>query len=494
MQTNNYPVPSLGMNNPLQQMTIKRLLLIVTRDSYQPVFNRTFTLNTNYETVNKLYDCVHHVDGSARQLNMAELSRNIPNIISLNPAVVGDVYIPNGWGTQRLRYILEVEHTSYQGLITTTFIQGFSEYHDPSMTGKIDPNMLFFINSTTNIDRWENPVHGVMPSSTCASKNILTELPGGNTSPVVDNDKVSVTPYDIHNNNYLDAKYMAGNGTIVKTSDKITSSTPKLSSKVNNNPYKYFSKTINDFITTTAGSEISHDLSDTYLATANYSREDYIVDHPFMAALNNLTGSFNPTSFTLGQLLQIEPGLETNNRITLIDRASIGIEDSFATMLNTEHTESALQPTHGNIKASLIANMLPSIMLDNLITDLSISMTNMTGEHVVIVPAANSFITNVYLQPYIERMVDQIKLQLFPLITDGYQNRFEAIISCDIVGDITIGISFFGQEHAVYRFPVFADSLYTPVIADRYNSDLLVNDFNTMLDATQTNRVQDLIQ
>ena len=479
-----------GFNNRYNGLVIKKLLLIVSRDNYQSVYNRSYTLNTNAVNLSKLESCTHHIDSSVRRVSPNELAHTVPTIVSLNPTVAGEARIPYGWNTQRLRFILEVEYPALNGIMVQSFIQGFTEYHDPSITGKIDPNMMFYINSINNVDAWQDPIRGSVKKDTVISNNIIREIPMTQESPVGDEQKVMITPYDIHNKKYLDSQYGVSeqmNGVITKsqiynTSDKVTSSQPRLSSKANNNPFKYVTQTINSYVEATMNAEMSFMEGDILQESSNRLKGGYLVDHPFFVALNNINGDFNPTSFTLGELLAIDPSLETNNRITLIERSDFGFQDNFATMLNTEVTNETLQPTFENIKANIMASMLPSLMLDSLLTNVSVSITNASGQPVVIVSQANSFITDGYIPGLVEKLVILLETQLVPVLSDGGLHRFEVIASCDIIGDLTIAIGYNGNPHTVYRFPVFADSLFTPVVTNMTQSEIVHADFDNMLD------------
>lgn len=489
-----------GFNNRYNGLVIKKLLLIVSRSNYQPMYNRSYTLNTNATNLSMLENCTHHVDNSVRRVSANELAHAVPTIVSLNPTVAGEARIPYGWGTQRLRFILEVEYPSLNGVTIQSFIQGFTEYHDPSITGKIDPNMMFYINSINNIEAWQDPVRGQVRKDNMASNNIIREIPITQENPISDNQKVMITPYDIHNKKYLDSHYGVSNDmdgiqaktTLYNTSDKVTSSQPRLSSKANNNPYKYVTQTLNSYVEASADASMSFMGSDVFQDSSNRLKSGYLVDHPFFMALNNINGEFNPTSFTLGELLMADPTLETNNRITLIERSEMGFQDSFTTMLNTDITQETLQPTFENIKANITASMLPSLMLDSLITTAAISITNVSGHPAVIVSQANSFITDAYIPGLVEKLVILIEKQLVPVLSDGGLHRFEAIISCDVIGDLTVAIGYNGNPHTVYRFPVFADSLFTPVVTNMIQSEMVHADFDNMLDVVASNNQLDM--
>ena len=64
--------------------------------------------------------------------------------------------------------------------------------------------------------------------------------------------------------------------------------------------------------------------------------------------------------------------------------------------------------------------------------------------------------------------------------------RFETFISCNLFGDMTICIQYFNEYNNnppfVYRFPLFASGVYSPVIGNDVTKQTLTNDFGTIFD------------
>lgn len=471
---------------PLVPFTIKRMLMMVTRNGYQDVYQRTYNLNMNNKNFGKINELMHPLSQTTHTLGELEISTLIPDIINLNPAISGKAEIPNGWGTQRLRFMLEIEY-NFVGNTMTSYIQGFSEYHDPTFNGNLDPNMLFYINSVTNLLRVVDPLTGVRTSRPHSCFNVITDMAGGRSYESLENSETMlVRPYDVLHSAYVNDRYSNGEVNVRSVIGNLGPNAPKMSKKSNNNPYKYFTGTINHFIDAKTTSEISHASDDILKNAQSLAQEHDISSNPLIVALNSLTGEFVPTKFTLNQLLLLDNTVK--DRLTVINNNEFSHihvlnQNNF---LNSDVTESTLQPTASNIKTSMIASMVPGLMFDCFLTTAEFSLTNSSIEPVVIISNANSFILDddVTLISYIEKFKQLIRLNLVPYLSDYGYTQYEVYISCDLIGDISIGMSINSSPVTIYRLPVFADSLYVPVIANTEQRNMVVNDFRTAFDAT----------
>jgi hypothetical protein len=463
---------------------INNFLLIPTKKSYRDVYQRSFELNAQVSTLSKL-EAVFNNSGVGRNAKVIDnqIANAIPEISRLQANPMGRADIPNGWGTQRIRFILEVE-SIVNGLIMVSYIQGFSEYHDPSFSGYIDPRMQFYVNSVTNVVKMLDPTSGtyrVMPKNTF---NVITDLAGGQKYQEIDNnfDLKLLRPKDIMEN--LESIDFASdqNDMVIDTTGGINSGSGDASNRANNDPIKHFTKTLNAFIDAKNNSEVTTDHKDILRTASSLVEETNILSIPFFYALHTVSGDFSPSKFTLEVMQSIDPGLSSKTH--MIDNATDIALVNNNTMLDTMDTADMLQPTAETMKATVIAQSINSIMLDQLLSSISVSITNQTGGYIVALTDVKSFIEGIDVTAYANRAVSQIEAVLMPLVTDGNLTMIEAFITADILGDTTIGISVNMQPNVVYRFPTFADSLYSPVVSSADNKARTINDFSNILDMT----------
>jgi hypothetical protein len=471
------------MNN--SGIKINKLLLIATRNSYQDVYQRPFSVRGTHNDLSRL-EAYFDTRGAMRNtpINNWDFSNTMPDIIGISSSPVGMATIPNGWGTQRLRFLLEVESAfgGQGGSIMVSYIQGFSEYHDPSISGFVDPNMMFYINSITNVVRTMDAFGywHVTPHSTF---NVVTDLAGGNRYEEVESigDLKLIRPKDVIETIGTLELHGDNNTNVVNTTGSISGKS-NTSDRMNNDPMTYFTKTLNSFLEARSNAGRIEDTAG-ICETAGYALSEQSLMHmPFIYSLYALTGVFTPTSFTLATLKILDPGLSTHT--TMFDNVNdIGLQN-FSTILDTEHTAPMMQPTIETMISTTVSQTMTSIMSECLLSVMSLSMSNTSGQPIVIVTDAKSFIEDIDIQAYVNKAVSRIKNILLPEITKGNMLQVEVHILANVLGDTSIAVSVNYNPLTPFRFPTFADSLYVPVITDNLNKNGIINDFANIIEAT----------
>jgi hypothetical protein len=135
------------------KFTLVRLLIQDT-GTYNQQVSRPYqakTLGSALDDLSNRISSATRADPTAR-INgnlIAGLSHNL-----VSPVANWDrqLYIPNGWQEPRLRFTLEVSLDTAFGT-EVYFFQGYTENKDVSVTGTINPDMVFFINSYLRINR-----------------------------------------------------------------------------------------------------------------------------------------------------------------------------------------------------------------------------------------------------------------------------------------------------------------------------------------------------
>lgn len=463
---------------------IKRLYLIPTKKSYQDVYRRSYTLNVDYNTLNSLENLFAHSGvGSNGSISDVAVAKNIPNIMSMSSGVNSQAGIAYGWGTQRLRYIMEVE-SDMNGTKLVSYLQGYSEYHDPSITGKIDPHMKFFINSITNVTVMRDPMTGAPLTRPLASFNVISDNQGNTRYDEIANEDTNlklIRPNDIIDNLYNLEMYGSNDQTTtINYADRFSGNT-NVSDRANNNPLKHFTKTVNSFITARALSDVGHDNHDILRTASNTVSESNILSTPFIATLYNLTGVPDTTTFTLDMLERVNPDISTRVYISDINTELAVVGN---TILDTEHTEVLYGRNIETVIATTVAQSVSSMLIENLMSEMDFSMTNATGNIITVVSNARSFIDGIDLTGYVNKVRARLEHVLFPEISQNGMIMIEMFIHSDVLGDTAISIGLNGNPHTVYRFPTFADSLYNPMISDSANKDMMAEDFGTVMDSS----------
>lgn len=475
-------------NQGQQNVNIKQLLLIATR-TYKPIYNRTYTLNTTNATLQRMCDMARPDGTSSRRIMDTHIAKFVPEIINMDPVVSGEVKIPHGWSTERLRFLMEVEY-GYMGTNIVAYIQGFTEFHDPSYSDKIDPNMKFYINSITTVIKQVDPVTGILTVRPYDSYNVLTNIEGENYPGIQSSYDKVIRPQDIFNNYYLEEKYNIGEDSINNVSDELAPNKVLTSRKINNNPLNYMARGIEAYRSAQVSSDVSWDTQSIMDNAKVGVAEPSISNNPFIFNLMNLTGMLSPSHFTYNMLMSMDPGIISKTK--KFNREFLGTVEQYNTFLDSDNTNETIQPTIENMKAAFLANIIPSLCIECLITDCNMSITNAGGQPTVIITSANSMIEDINMISFIDKLELRINDLVIPKLTEFNQLLVEAHISCNIIGDFTVGISIGGHEVEIFRYPAYADSLYTPMITNNVNQGNLLNNFHNVLDATYGVMSQDV--
>ena len=471
------------MFSPMQpdvKFVIKQLLMIATNPC-KPIYNRTYTLNATNQILEKLYYLARPQGTNNHAITDTQLATQIPEIIDMDPVISGEANIPYGWNTERLRFIMEVEY-DFMGSTKAAYIQGFTEYHDPNYKDSIDPNMKFYINSITTVIKRIDPVTHMMIVQPYMSYNVLSGIESDEIGPVQSNYKKLIRPQDLYNNFYLQEKYARGEDVVYDLTDELGPNNVVTSSKINNNPMSYLSKGLEAYRTGRIATDTSWD-NQSAMDNAKLSvAEPNLANNPFLFALTNLTGIVSPNYFTLNMLMKMDSNII--QRVKKFNRAQAPVMTQFNTMLNTDDTAETIQPSAENLRALFLVNMVSSLCMDCLISKCTISLSNASGEFTVFITDPGSIVENLNIISFLEKLEIKIKQLVMPKLTEYNQLLVEAFISCDILGDFTIGISINNQPMEVFRYPIYADGLFTPMITNDVTKNNFLDNFHNILDNT----------
>ena len=449
------------------KLDITKLLVFENKTSYNPVPLRTFSVNATQQNLNSLNNLISSQYSRTNRTNISPvlLANKLPSMVTLNHAPCGIADIPNGWDTHRYRFVLEVTSTNAKQNVTY-YIQGYSNFADTSMTGLIDPNTWFIINTITTVYRNYSVHTGKYESRYGGTVSVI---PDQNPSSVSTPTRFGlVRPYEVISHNRLarenlHTQVVSYVGDIDKNIN--TSNLSHIS------PISHFTDTINHVVTAMNNSKVSDMAVDIMSTASKLSQPDMILNNPFIRKLSNTSGQSVPYYFTLGDLTTM--GANLREIITLITNAGY-------------HTDSAVivNPTLNAMKASVISNALPPLILDNLITGVKFSANNTLGQPAVYLTELNSYILPENVSAMATNLDNAIKDILLPQVSDANTISFSITVDCSLAKDVVVDISTFGEPFERYVLPLFANNVWCPVISDEGNKDLLIQDYSTTIEST----------
>ena len=472
-------------------LSLVKLTLIPTRkEGYQNVYQRSFDVNAranDLETVERLLSTPTQM-GNSKLSNVA-IANELSNVVTLStmPTDRKPINIANGWGTERLRFLLEVEEDK-QGVVEVSYIQGYTEYSDLSMTGKIDPNMKFYINSICVVNKIFTPAGvSIVPSR---QFNVITDNRGVSTFQEVDNgnDRL-IRPKDIMEDILTMQMYGDNFTNIMNTTGNIHCGV-NTNSKVNNDPINYLSKTMNGFLKGKSLSSLSYETNDVLRTASANLPEPEISRVGFIQALHAITHVIQATVFDAHDLETMDPTIGSRTFLIPAKNSTNSYcettQQTMANFMDSEITCETLNPTVENLKAANIVFSVNSMMADNLLSRIDLSLTNNTYDGQLIVTPLNgySLMDGVDQVACLERTCNQIEALLGPSLTDRGQTIITAYVSSELIGDTTISISVNNGPYILFRYPVFADSTFAPVISNAATKEDTKSAFENLFDAT----------
>lgn len=465
--------------NPYQVPTvhINKILFIPTKE-YNDVFRRPFEVNVTAENMMSLENTIgQQLERSAR-LNPISMANAVPNLLRMSDIAGPMVGIANGWGTVRLRFLIEVEKQTGPGTFELCYVQGFTDYHDPSLYGRVDPKMPMHINSITNVIRNITPDNRIL-TRVLNSFNILSDPYGrGYTIEDTSVKHRMLRPKDvsdgIHANSIVGSQY-------ITTTDirSAYGAMPFESKRSNVIAPVHVAEIFNSFLYSKESTNIGYDTDDLFDPASAKLEERNMMRTSFIEALSNLTGIPGTVTFDLSMLQLLRPDLE--NVLHITDNSMQPINQN--SLLDTAHTERLDVVSMENSIANLLSENISSLLLEEMLSVIDFSITNMTSNSQLVhaISNAKSFIHGIDIVIYAERFMEKLKTLVMPTVTKGNLIGVEIYAHADIVGDTTIGVSLNGAAPIVFRLPTFCNSLYTPIISDDNNYNTVVNDMSNIL-------------
>jgi hypothetical protein len=497
---NDYPIetyPTITQGQKLTYTPISVLIesLIITEGgSYNEQVIRPHTSTPNGDALNSFVNNIQSVMSKQCKITPVLLGSSIGNIITPSTAAESSIPIPNGWSTRRLRFILKVRMNSPMSNPRLGYFQGYTEYSDPSMSGQLDPNMQFFINSYVIVEESTvNTPNGVfMMPRLIESSNILPpsgNIPGPFQSPnpymEPSRHLTYMRPNDVFSSIQVSHLREKLNGSVYDHRADVN--TYVKSWKSNNNVGSYMSGILNNYIQNSIANRVSnngqgYDGESTILEQSfNPAEDTSLTDNPFFRELAKAHGaSFRAvTNFSLKTLIDIDKDLQ--HKIRYVRPTSTML----ANVPQAGNSEYWTGQTREVVSATLIMNSLSSIMFETMISNVSLVSTNMTFDNQMQTTVTSALsLTGVDATPYLQALIIRLEKEILSTITFNNQDPYKVIIDMDLFGFTNIQISLSGGPMVPFTAPTFADSLFSPVTTfNPMIKNQLVNDMEYTLDA-----------
>lgn len=498
---------TVGMSGNVRVRFGEGGFVAVQTGTYQDQYLRPFNPNTSEHVVQQLREATN--DGL--NLGVGAVQEIAANVITPQSMVEGQVAIPEGFTSRRFRIMCRVfeDNQFFKGVTTQRILYGYSDHSDASKS-YLDPNMRVYFNSETIIaDSIINTPHGPQTQSKIIGSNQIispVNMVGGDNGMFAKASSFLIRPEDNFNKMQtravaknlqdtglidvkIDAEYdhrtMVGEGGSFKYSmRKDTSPVRYLSSSLN--AYQHARKEYNSAM---------HDTDDILFNRSSDSpevlfgeasavcRNQSITGNVFLQILRDNTGFMERGYVLWGELQSLFPELKDPNvAMFAMDNGSSIRKASAA-----HHSQAWNGADYTSIGASLLAQTIPSIMMDNFFRGISFAVTNGNGPNEYmfeIHPQGSASIIkgNFDMRPYVQELERRIKVDILHNITRGNQLPFKISMISDLAGESIIDISIGNEPVERFVAPTFCDSLFSPVITRNHQlSGTIANDITWLV-------------
>jgi hypothetical protein len=386
------------------------------------------------------------------------------NLITPSATPERDIGIANGWGTKRLRFVLQIDRNDHMGTAQYISVSGFTDHADLSLSNRIDPRTRFYINSVSvaNPVRIKNP-YGVTESIRPVSSNQLVVnrdsqgalVPGVATAYSIAPDSVFST--------LQAAEYSKGlHGDSMLDTRPFLTGSPRLMQRQHNSAPQYCASILETWNSVNNASEFSHS-SDRIMEECIQTLEAPMAqDDPFISFLmrrnqqeygysSNFDGSFK-----YDDLLALDANVENVKHLV----PDIGGLHYAGQSCNWSSSDGI------TLAASALAQAVPSYMAQVGIDVFRFNATNnQVGGQILVLPVAVSgFGASMDQRAEVEALCFRLKNEVLSSVTYGNQVSFTLEMHVDLYGETWIELSMNGESPGLYVSPTFADSLVVPTV------------------------------
>ena len=451
-------------------MRITKLMMVET-GTYNDQFFRPYRTNMDMGVLASFQEATHAMP----RITPTSIAGIASQIMAPTAEPQGNVNIVNGWDTRRFRFVMEVEVEDPTPLAaanySTELLTGYTDYLGANPSGAIDPNMKFYFNNSVLVRRsvMSTPVgQHTQFTVTNASHVLANNMLLAGQQPVLHTpfsgaDTAYLRPTDVMAN--MQIQTLTGGGEVHDLRSMPVGTTAMKSARANGMAANHIAQCVNAI--NRASLEMQSDpgqnlgFGTVYTNARTFANEGSIRMDKFLTYLQDNTHYRQTRYVTFSQLCMIQPGLDAIAAV--IFNGGVHQRTPVAQRGQTENWSTT---TNETVVANMLGFMMPSIMMDLMLTKLTFSATNMTldGSYQIKVDKALSF-ANIDLSPYIQRCVDRITTEVMPAITHQNQIGVNVMMAVDVAGDTFIRVSYGGGPFTDYNMPSFGDALFSPIVA-----------------------------
>lgn len=451
-----------------QSIQILSLILVPEQGFAEAVMMRPFAAQLDYGAV--------HALGYTPTYTVGEIAGSIACGVRPNMYAGAAAQIPNGWGTTRYRYVMQVSSTNHMGVTSIVMCTGYSDYCDPSLMGSLDYHLPFRINEISEMAApGFNPnAQAMVPQST----NLLTmfRTPENSGQGGV---QYLQRPADIFASG-PEATIFASSGGAFSSQGILhpLAGTASVDATLNASPVRYVYGLVNAAVqnsTSPAGLAVMDD--DQYRARAitQLLRPANPLRNPFVAALGRAmqdTGGTNMGTWCITDLMAVDPSVFSKIKVM-----PQGNSMHYGTMGDTSATACV---------AAMYAQSVPAYMSAHGVQVLEFQQYY--GDATIV--NFSSVLQDRPMDGVLQALRTALMRELYPAASYGGQMPFNITVRCYLFGHTYITITDDVGRVMSYDYPTYASGTYSPMLTNRPEGYMeMASSVHELLSAVQDNAV-----
>ena len=477
--------------------------ILTQTGTYQEQSLRPFVTDIQTDTVNALATATR----GGKNLGVTAVEDIASQLIRPSTTPEGQVNIAHGWSSRRFRFLMRVveEHPFNGGQRTQRVLFGYTDHCDASVN-HLDPDMRVYFNSETVIaDRVRSTPNGVVREPMVVSADqIVSPMdmfgPSNNFSSYYQPPAAFlIRPEDIFGLGQTrevteklsqTGQFQGGVDMVLDSRNTVgMGGTYKYSRRRDTSPSRYLSDTLSAYqhavkeSTMSDDAEPGGDKETMYGEAQSHATNNDIHKNVFFSRLKDEAGFMERGYVTLRDLERIFPSVGHVTKYSMDDGRSIRRVN---TAVDSEHWNGSDNMT---IAATTLAQVIPSIMMDNYIRSISFAVTNGQGQGQYVVDfhpdGTMGVVQGLALVAPLEEFHRRLITDVLNTITMHNHIGFQISMSSDLAGDSVIDIAMDGEPVRRYVAPTFSDSLFAPMIThDQQRPQKISNDLLFLVEQT----------
>lgn len=461
------------------RINVVRLLLQET-GTYAPMFLRPFQTNSDGAATQGIIARVEANRGG--NINSAVLSGLTHGMLRPSAHYTGQAVIPNGFGERRIRFVMELA-VNDRGMESVYFMQGYTNYLGISMTGVVDPDMQFIVNSYLRVNRSRRQgEHGV------TFQDYVTECAQVVNGEVYNQmgmtDMYSIRPQDVYTGiqtNYLQDTYNRhGSESSLHSAVNTVVNAPVRSNRMNNTASNYVSSILDAYQTGRNFGEIGQSRNNIFSRAAGMVTEPTISENPFFNMLARVRGVHSTTTFSAKELTRLDPNAPNAMKFATVSTSSNHV------MAHAGDTNGWKDASDETVAATVIGNAVPALLMECMMASATFMMTNACGGGRVLSSFTGepTAVCTAPMRDFYSMFLRRVETEVMNDLSFGNQVIYDLTVDSSINGETKIWIKLNGGDQEYFIVPTFCDSVATPVATNNRDSFVgLTNDFEQLMNA-----------